>query len=290
MASSADVTIITVAHNSAAPLAGMLASVPQDTPVVVVDNGSSDADALAQVVATHPLAQLMTAPTNLGFGRACNLGAAQAHTDYLLFLNPDTRLTAASLTGLVQAAADHPHASAFNPVLRDEDGHVRFKRRNALRPRLGKMAKPMPSAPFEANVLVGAAIFMARDAFTTVGGFDEDIFLYFEDDDLSARLQDQVGPVMIVPGVEVIHARGASSDGDAGMSPFKSWHFGYARVLTGRKHGVPFAATKALAVAGRKLLTPGGLTRSGSWASRWALLRGTWAAILGRPAGPRGTG
>ena len=64
--------------------------------VVVVDNASSDNSLTGLETLGLPLT-IVRNPNNRGFGAACNQGAANSRADYLLFLNPDTRLDAASL-------------------------------------------------------------------------------------------------------------------------------------------------------------------------------------------------
>ena len=53
----------------------------------------------------------------------------------------------------------------------------------------------------------GAAIFLKKENFKKVGGFDEEIFLYHEDDDLSLRLKNEVGSLMYCPQAKIFHRR-----------------------------------------------------------------------------------
>ena len=125
-------TIVTVVFNSAAVLPGMLASVPEGVPVIIVDNGSGDSSAR---IADAAGAQVIRLHRNEGFGRACNAGAALADTEFLLFLNPDAALGPGALDALEAAADANPLASAFNPHIRAPLGASGFKRRSVLLPR-----------------------------------------------------------------------------------------------------------------------------------------------------------
>ncbi len=179
-----DVTAITVAYSSIKVLPGMAASLPADVPLIVVNNGLDDG--LAAWTKAQGL-RLLTPGRNLGFGTACNLGAAEVTSDYLLFLNPDARLEPDALTKLLSAAASHPEASALGPMLMSEDGSLGYKRRSFLNRADAAPVDPGPD-PRPVPSLSGAAMLIRRRAFEAVGGFDPDIFLYYEDDDLAFRL------------------------------------------------------------------------------------------------------
>ena len=78
------VTIVTVTFNSAPIVAGMLESIPNGVPVILVDNASRDVPALTGL-ATATGASLILNRENVGFGAACNQGASKATTPYVLF-------------------------------------------------------------------------------------------------------------------------------------------------------------------------------------------------------------
>jgi N-acetylglucosaminyl-diphospho-decaprenol L-rhamnosyltransferase len=272
MTTAAEVTIVAVTFNSTPVLAAMLASVPAGTPIVLVDNASADAAQLAPLAGAYG-AQVILNTRNIGFGAACNQGAACAQTEFLLFLNPDARLDPGALALLINAARRYPGASAFNPALIDDDGRIRFKRHSDLLPGQ-KMPRGLPKSDTEVTILVGAALLVRRAAFEAVCGFDERIFLYYEDDDISLRLSQSCGPLMVIPAAIVRHARGASSGAGTDVSAFKAWHLGQARVYALRKHGIPFARTRSVATALRKLTNPVILWRAGEAQARLAFLRG----------------
>src|SRR5690554_5192057 len=127
------VTVVTVAFNSMDVLPEMLASIPAGTNVVIVDNASDNPEDLLELGARNGLKVIHNAQ-NLGFGVACNVGAAQAQTEFLLFLNPDARLLDGALDALVAAADNFSAASAFNPAIIDSRGQPQFKRRSVLLP------------------------------------------------------------------------------------------------------------------------------------------------------------
>src|SRR5262249_25087409 len=80
-------------------------SLPADCDLIVVDNASAEgnADAIAE---RFPEVKLIRSAVNLGFAGGCNLGARQARSDYLVFLNPDTLVERGWIDALLSPFAD----------------------------------------------------------------------------------------------------------------------------------------------------------------------------------------
>lgn len=273
------VTIVTVSYKSDAVLPAMLASVPDGVRVIVVDNAAQDGSALQDLAQAHG-ASLIALDANKGFGVACNIGAAEARTDFVLFLNPDSVLGEGALEALIAAAVRHPQAGAFNPRITHENGSVHFKRRSNLLPRRDWLPRRWPEIEGEVPVLVGSAIFISRCNFEAVGGFDPLIFLYYEDDDLSLRLRTTCGPLIFVPSAQVMHMGGASSGRSVTVARIKGHHLGRSRVYTSVKHGVAWGRSRALLEAALDAVSPLVLVSARKRAKAWARLGATWSGIL----------
>lgn len=275
------VTVISVCYNSTAVVPAMLASIPEGVAVVLVDNASADGAALAGLAAARG-ARLIRNAANRGFGTACNQGAAEAGTEFLLFLNPDAALASGALDALVAAAARYPRAAAMNPRIEAAGGRPYFKRGSVLLPRGARLPRGWPEADREVPVLSGAALFVRRADFEAVAGFDPAIFLYHEDDDLSLRLKAERGPLMFIRAALVRHQGGQSTIRSPETAALKAWHMGRSRVYAARKHRRPLAATRALGSALLQIASPLALASPRKRAKQWAFLRGVVAAVLRR--------
>lgn len=228
-----DVTIISVCYRSESVIAELVGSVPAECSVILVDNGSeTDFSALPD----GKKIDIVRMPENIGFGSACNVGASKLKTSWIFFLNPDTLLKSDTITKLVEAANKFPDASAFNPRIETSDRREYFKRRSYLIPRREFMQRGWPDTDCQIPVLSGAAIFISKSVFERVGGFDPNIFLYHEDDDLSLRLRE-LGPLMFIRDSVLTHKGGSSSDRTPEVAFFKAFHLAQSRMYTGRKHG-----------------------------------------------------
>lgn len=273
------VTIVTVSYHSEAVLPAMLDSVPDGVRVIIVDNAVRAGSGLPELAQARG-ADLIPLDANKGFGVACNIGAAAAETEFLLFLNPDSVLRENALEALITAAERHPQAGAFNPRITHEDGSVHFKRRSNLLPRRDWLARAWPVSESEVPVLVGSAIFVRRRNFNAVGGFDPVIFLYYEDDDLSLRLRSACGPLIFVPTAEVMHMGGASSARSIAVARIKGHHLGRSRIYAVVKHRVPGGRRRALVAAVLDAMSPLVLVSARKRAKAWARLGATWAGII----------
>ena len=215
---------------------------------------------------------------NLGFGRACNQGAAQADTEFLFFVNPDAELFPDTLDHLLAAADAHPEASAFNTRIVKGDGSLFFKRRSKLIAKSLWLGREAAEQDGEVPVLSGGALLVRKTAFEQVSGFDPKIFLFHEDDDLSLRLKDQCGTLRYVFDAQVRHLLGHSTERSANTAALKAWYMGQSRVYGARKHAIPNAFGVAFGDALLQLMSPLTLLSKRKRAKHWAYLRGVIAA------------
>jgi N-acetylglucosaminyl-diphospho-decaprenol L-rhamnosyltransferase len=227
-AASARVCVVTVAFNSASALRGMLGSVPEGLAVIVVDNASGDVSA---AVAEAAGARVIRNAANLGFGAGCNIGMAAAETEFVLLANPDTRLDAVAIARLVAAADAFPDAAILAPMLCDERGErvrswdVEQLHRRKLSRKRG--AEPWPEGPLCAEFLSGACMLLrASDGLR----FDEDFFLFYEDDAICAAARAKGRGLVLVPDAVVHHVGGDSSAPSQALSAFKARHMAWSRL------------------------------------------------------------
>lgn len=244
--------VVLVTFNSADVIERAIRSLPAGVEVVVVDNASTD-DSLALAQAAG--ASCLRNRDNLGFGRASNLGAAQSHREFILFLNPDATLRANAIEHMMAAALRHPDAGAVGPKLIDGDERSVWRYASVLQPMpRGETRRPAePEAACCMPLLTGAALLCRRTAFEEVGGFDENIFLYHEDDDLSLRLTRAGWSLVYEPAAEVAHAFGRSSRQSDFMARFKSEQRLLSLAYISRKYDLAFDPARELRRAIKRL-------------------------------------
>lgn len=204
-------TVVFVTYNSSAVIARAVASVPAACPIVIVDNASPEGTAWRAGL-PRPVT-FVEMGCNAGFGTACNAGARRAQTPYVLFLNPDAELEQDAVERLLAAARVYGDPAILMPSIVGESGRLMRKEGSILEPvpRRARLSPEDVAGDYCTRFVHGAAFMMAREAFLALGGFDEAIFLYHEDDDLSLRALARRIPIIVVTGARVVHAGGRSS-------------------------------------------------------------------------------
>lgn len=255
MTRSSDVTAIVVAYNSAGVIEGCIAALAAaGAHVLVVDNASSDATA---DIARAAGAELVSSGRNEGYGRGNNVGMAHVRTRYALVCNPDARPDPSAVSALVAAAARYPEAGLVAPLIVEPDGRRFVQPRSLLSPAHLNQARSVlvPEGPASIPFVSGACFLIEKALFDGIGGFDPDIFLYYEDDDLCRRLMDIRRAPLIEPAAIVRHVRGSSSKPTPEGRFRARWHVAWSEGHVRRKHGLP----------------PPGLGKLGWNALRWGL-------------------
>lgn len=249
----ADVTIITVSYHSLDVLRSMSRSLPPGVELIIVDNANEPEVKAWAESENH---KVLNPGKNIGFGAACNMGAKACSRDYVLFLNPDCELQEDALEKLLAAATEHPEAAAFGPAFVRASGKPYKYRPSKLLKAVPKhSADPFPQSISEKPSLSGAALMCKREAFERVSGFDDAIFLYFDDDDLTMRLSKQCGPLFYVPLAKIAHIGGSSTEPSLELEKFKGAHFAYSYWYTMRKHGWSMPLLRIWLITLRRVLS-----------------------------------
>ena len=177
--------------------------------MIVVDNGGSDADVVAGE--GRERVQLLEPRENLGFAGGCNFGAAEATSDVLVFLNPDTVVGPGALRQLARTLEDPEVGIAMarlclldRPELLNSGGSVVHVSGLAWAGRFGEQAESIRSLE-DVAAASGAALGIRRETFRALGGFTDELFMYQEDVELSWRAHLAGLRVVVDPGADVFH-------------------------------------------------------------------------------------
>lgn len=229
------VSAIIVTFNTGASLWECLecaAADPSLGEVVIVNNGNpgEQESSLRAFVAQHAdKFVLLDGHGNVGFAKACNMGAQRARGAYLLFLNPDAVLQPGSVEALIDAGRARSGIWLAGGRLLDVFGKEQrgarrgkltiwnaassFSGLSGIMTRLGgdifkdvhREKEPLPTEPVAMPTVSGALMLTPAAHFKQIGGFDESYFLHVEDIDLCRRIGEEGGSVLFTPLAAVKH-------------------------------------------------------------------------------------
>jgi N-acetylglucosaminyl-diphospho-decaprenol L-rhamnosyltransferase len=222
--------------------------------VVVVDNGSADGS-LALLREEFPEVTVLALEENIGFGPALNRAVAQHPADPLMLLNNDAECEPRFVEALLDAAAEGVQSVAGVLLQERSRGLIDSAGVVADRTLMGfdyLHGEPLEAAATAADPLgpTGGAALYDRAAFEAVGGFDERIFLYYEDLDLALRMSAAGAKCRLAAGARALHAYSASLGAGSGE---KFARTGWSRGYMLRRYGVmsrPRDAVRVLATEG----------------------------------------
>ena len=207
-------SIIIVSYNKRDDITRCLESVKQTAhpsfEVIVVDNASTDGS--ASVAAGFSDVITIFSDVNLGFGGGCNLGATRSRSKYLIFLNPDTVVDPGWLDALIRLLDKQPQVGLVtakilmlnDPTRINTCGNTVHVSGLTLCRGLGVSSESFDREE-EVDAVSGAAFAIRREVFESLGGFDETMFLYMEDTDLSLRARLAGWESMYAPESIVYH-------------------------------------------------------------------------------------
>jgi N-acetylglucosaminyl-diphospho-decaprenol L-rhamnosyltransferase len=226
--------------------------------VVVVDNGSRDGtgELLREEFAEVSLLEL---GRNLGFGRAIDRAVEEHPGDPVILLNNDVRCEPRFVEALLDAAEGAECAAGVllqeaAPGLIDSAGVLADRTLMGFDYLHGEPIEAARQAPAPLGPTGGAALYRL-DPFRAVGGFDERIFLYYEDLDLALRLRAAGARCHLAGEARAVHAYSASLGAGSGD---KYAHTGWSRGYMLRRYGVMSKPGRALrAVAAEATICAG---------------------------------
>jgi GT2 family glycosyltransferase len=187
--------------------------------VLVIDNDS--ADGTRQTVANAgPGIDLIVSPENVGFGRACNRGFESSHGRFLYMLNPDTHLEQRdALSRLCRAMEQNPKLGILGTRILKTDGIVETLGETRY-PYQDRVHRDFSHLPGRLAWVSGASMFIRREAFAAVNGFDPEFFLSSEETDLCLRVRQKGWEIGCATEVTIRHIGFAS---ETGIDPYHSW-------------------------------------------------------------------
>ena len=270
-----DVAVVIVTYKCAALTVESLRSVAAERllagfniRVVVVDNASGDAPDITKAIDANGWGNwvtLVVATKNGGFAYGNNLGIARAFEvrvpSYVFLLNPDAQVRPGAIGSLTRFLDSHPEVGIAGSSFENPDGSewpiaFRFPSLKSemlqgmeLGPlmRLFKdwtVAQTMTKVPQPIDWICGASMLIRPAVLDSIGGLDENYFLYYEETDFCYRAKKAGFATWYVPESRVMHIMGQSTtvtDTTKGPKRFPAYWFESRRRYFAMTYGIGHA-------------------------------------------------
>ncbi len=231
-----DIAVILINYNSSEHSINCIRSIIEKTSknlnyqIIITDNCSEKEDYLKLKSfcdeINFPNLELHRSDINSGFGGGNMFGVQFANAKYLAFVNNDTLLKNDCLSILKNALETNPNIGIAGAQAYKENGDFMISLDHFASPAreiIGRSflesinSKKYPkrkkkySNPIQVNFVPGSFMFVRASDFYEVGGFDTNIFLYYEETDLCIRLAKKSKFAFLIPEAEFVHFHGAST-------------------------------------------------------------------------------
>jgi len=207
-----DISVIIVSYNTSdltvACLKSVFASQRVSYEVFVVDNASKDGSVEA-IQQNFPAVTLIANEKNRGFGAANNQALRMCSGRFVIFLNPDTTAEPESFFLMANYMDAHAEIGLAGPKVFNPDG-TRQDSVSYRYPGHRYGAVDLGVLPGNIACVLGACQIASANLLHEIGGFDEDFFLYGEDQDICLRIRQRGLEIGFIDDAVIMHHGGQS--------------------------------------------------------------------------------
>ena len=230
-----DITIVTVLYNSA-QINEIFFENLKNFKTIVVDNGKNEE--ILEKIKTYKNIKIISKNKNLGYGSAVNFAYKNISTKFFLILNPDININENSIDTLHNILNQHNDCGIVAPIIYpDEDFYGAFPERNLKKLTSSNALKSrdlLSNSKIEGEICVDVAkwaLLIKSEQFEKVGGFNEKLFIFWEEIDLCRRFRSKKLSVIITPKSKAEHKQIKSSDSNFQSFLIKTYYHEYSPLV-----------------------------------------------------------
>ena len=221
-----DLTVIFVSYLSKNLIEKPIKQIKSNIPIIVVEN-SKDIKLKENLENKYQNVNVIIPKENLGNGGGINVGLRAAKTKYVFYLDIDVELENSTIDELYNHAGKIQNFSIIGPSIKSflykEDSYIE---------------KNVMDNVHKMNFITGCALFFNMAAIKKIGFFDENIFLYYEENDFYLRSMKNNYNIYLIEKSEIQHFGNKSTDlikkGDIEIN--RNWHYMWSTFYFHKKH------------------------------------------------------
>jgi len=226
-----NLSVIIVSYKSDYVIENCINSIHSEIEIVIVDNSNND-QLKEKIETKYKNVKYILSKENLGMGAGNNLGIKNVNKDFVLILNPDVTLEKSSIDEMIIASQEIENFGIIAP-LSDKSEYPNYT--------LKKMNDFDPIKPFKVKSVDGYAMLLNLKKLKKLNGFyffDENFFLYLENEDLCLRLEKNDENIYIVPKSRIHHLGGKAVDPKYKneIEYLRNWHWMWSKFYFNKKH------------------------------------------------------
>ena len=204
-------------------------SINVDVPIIVVEH-SNDHNFKSELEHKYKNLKCILSKSNLGMGPGNNIGIQIANTEYVLILNPDVVLDQDTIKELFLASEKLSDFAILAPQEKNFNNFGKFD---------GKiLSKNLTDSPFKVDFVDGFAMLLNKKKFKEKYYFDENFFMYLENNDLCKRVIKNGGSIFVIPKSKIKHlaAKAVDKKYKDEVEFSRNWHWIWSKFYFNKKH------------------------------------------------------
>ena len=219
-----DITFVIVTHKSENIIETCLNSLPQQSKKIIVEN-SKNINLENSLKSKYDNIEVILLE-NIGMGASNNVGIKKCATKYAFVLNPDVKFREDTIKNLIESLQKIDDFIIASPLNSDPN----FPNYNIY----SKTEKIIEEKVISVDSLDGFSMLINIEKFPNKEFFDENFFLYLENDDLCLRVKKNKGNIYIIKNSLIDHLGAASSN--INIEHLRNWHWMWSKFYFNKKH------------------------------------------------------
>ena len=231
-----NITFIIVSFKSEKIIDDCLKSLPKNSKIIVIEN-SNNYNLKKSLELKYDNIEVLISENN-GMGASNNLGILKSETKFAYVLNPDVKFKKDTFENLIAAAIKITDFAILTPINSD----IKFPNFKIL-----KQNKNINDSIISVDSIDGFSMLINKEKFINQKFFDENIFLYLENDDLCKRVKKNGQKIFVIKNSIIDHKGSSSSSikNDPEFEYLRNWHWMWSKYYYNKKHyGILIALIK----------------------------------------------
>ena len=247
--SGQNLSVVIVTFKSEKVIDKCINSIGSNVPIIIVEN-SNNQKFKYDLESKYQNLKCILSGSNLGMGAGNNVGIKAANTDFVFILNPDTTLEPNTLDELYlavgRAEVNSLDFSILSPISSDKNFPNYGISNKKSKKYLGDLEQIKEKGlPFVVDYVDGFSMLLNKGKFKNDKYFDENFFMYLENNDLCLRVINNGGSIFVVPNAKINHLAAKTVDEKFTLEVefSRNWHWVWSKFYFSKKH---FSFLKAL--------------------------------------------